>query len=477
MKFRTKITATVVCLLAAALSLVGTLVIGQAFAANLTTARTAAQQRHSQLQDALLKEYYTLPVSASPYPQGDLSQSAINYAAQHPTEVFALYIEKNLPVYSTLPQALRLTDLAPLLTDSGSAAMLWQHKGQILLFLATPLPVPKQQAVLITASDLTPVFRARTAQLVAWLLSAAAVLALGGLVCARVSACLTAPLARLECASRAIAAGEYGSRTRVDTDDEIGALSTHFDAMAQAVQERVEALDENLHREKEFVAAFTHELKTPMTTMMGYADWLRAGSADTAAVKEAADYIYHETHRLEEFSFKLLALLQLDHREPERLPVLDRALFTAVQRSLGRLEGGAAVEYRPSGCILCGDKSLLQDLLLNLVRNARTACRESPESRVTVTCREENGRALLTVQDNGCGIPEKDLARLTEPFYMVDKSRSRRNGGSGIGLALCRRIAELHSAGLDFQSAPGQGTCVSLLLPLAEKEVPHEAPS
>ena len=262
----------------------------------------------------------------------------------------------------------------------------------------------------------------------------------------------------------------------MDTDDEIGALSTHFDAMAGAVQDRVEALDESLRREKEFVAAFTHELKTPMTTMMGYADWLRAGSAEAADVKEAADYIYHETHRLEEFSFKLLALLQLDHQQPERLPVPDRALFAAAQRSLGRLDGGTPVDYRPGGCTLCGDKSLLQDLLLNLVRNARTACREVPDGRVTVTCRAEDGKARLTVEDNGCGIPAKDLARLTEPFYMVDKSRSRRSGGSGIGLALCRRIAELHGTALEFASTPGQGTCVSLLLPLAREEVPHENP-
>ena len=476
MKFRTKITAAVVCLLAAALALVGVLVMGQAFAANLATARTAANQRHSQLQDALLKEYYTLPASASPYPHGLLSQAAMNYAAQHGAEVFALYRDGSLPVYSALPQALRPADLAPLLGDAESTAMLWRNQGTVWLLQATPLPVSGQQTVLITGTDLTPVFRARNAQLLTWLAAAAAALALGGLVCARFSARLTAPLARVESASRAMAAGDYASRTRVDTDDEIGALSTHFDAMAGAVQDRVEALDESLRREKEFVAAFTHELKTPMTTMMGYADWLRAGSAEAADVKEAADYIYHETHRLEEFSFKLLALLQLDHQQPERLPVPDRALFAAVQRSLGRLDGGTPVDYRPGGCTLCGDKSLLQDLLLNLVRNARTACREVPDGRVTVTCRAEDGKARLTVEDNGCGVPAKDLARLTEPFYMVDKSRSRRSGGSGIGLALCRRIAELHGTALEFASTPGQGTCVSFLLPLAREEVPHENP-
>lgn len=475
MKLRTKITAAVIALLAGVLALVGVLVMGQAFAANLATARTAAQQNHRQLQTALLQEYYTMPASDSPYPQGFLSQAAIQYAAQHQEAVFALYRDGSLPVYSTLPATLRQTDLAPLLEDTGNGAMLCRQDGSDLLLLSTPLPVPGQQIVLLTAADLTPVFRARNAQLLTWLAAAAGALVLGSLVCTRISARLTAPLAQLESASRAIAAGDYARRTGVQTDDEIGALSTHFDAMAGAVQDRVAALDEGLRREKEFVAAFTHELKTPMTTMMGYADWLRAGSADAAAVKEAADYIYHETHRLEEFSFKLLALLQLDRREPDRLPVCDRALFGAVQRSMGRLEDGAAVEYHPGGCTLCGDKSLLQDLVLNLVRNARTACREKPDGRVVVTCREEGGRALLTVEDNGCGIPAEELDRLTEPFYMVDKSRSRRNGGSGIGLTLCRRIAELHGTALEFRSTPGQGTCVRLALPLWE-EVPHNDP-
>lgn len=472
MKLRTKITAAVVCLLAGALALVGLLVMGQAFAANLATARSAAQQNHSQLQTALLREYYSLPPSESPYPQGLLSQAAIRYAAQHQEAAFALYQDGSLPVYTTLPAALRPAELAPLLGDTDSAALLLRQEGSDLLLLSTPLPVPGQQIVLITAADLTPVFQARNAQLITWLAAAAGVLALGSLVSTRISARLTAPLAQLEGASRTMAAGDYARRTRVQTDDEIGALSTHFDAMADAVEQRVEELHEGLRREKEFVAAFTHELKTPMTTMMGYADWLRAGSADAAAVKEAADYIYHETHRLEAFSFKLLSLLRLDHQQPEQLPVTDKALFAAVQRSLGRLEDGAAVEYHAGGCTLCGDKSLLVDLLLNLVRNARTACREKPEGRVTVTCREAGGSALLTVEDNGCGIPAEDLARLTEPFYMVDKSRSRRNGGSGIGLALCRRIAELHGTALAFQSTPGQGTCVSLSLPLW-KEVPH----
>lgn len=475
MKLRTKITAAVIGLLAGVLALVGVLVMGQAFAANLATARTAAQQNHRQLQTALLQEYYTMPASDSPYPQGLLSQAAIQYAAQHQDAVFALYRDGSLPVYSTLPATLRRTDLAPLLGDTGNGAMLCRQDGSDLLLLSTPLPVPGQQIVLLTAADLTPVFRARNAQLLTWLAAAAGALALGSLLCTQISARLTAPLAQLESASRAIAAGDYARRTGVQTDDEIGALSTHFDAMAGAVQDRVEALDEGLRREKEFVAAFTHELKTPMTTMMGYADWLRAGSADAAAVKEAADYIYHETHRLEEFSFKLLALLQLDRREPERLPVADRALLAAVQRSMGRLEDGAAVEYCPGGCTLRGDKSLLQDLVLNLVRNARTACREKPDGRVVVTCREEDGRALLTVEDNGCGIPAEELDRLTEPFYMVDKSRSRRNGGSGIGLTLCRRIAELHGTALEFRSTPGQGTCVRLALPLWE-EVPHNDP-
>ena len=468
MKLHTKITAGAVCLLAGALALAGLLVMAQAFAANLATAVQAARQQHTAAQTALLQAYYTRP--AAPLPAAGLSAAAAQYAAQDKDAAFALWLDGSLPVFSTLPADLRPADLQPLLDAAEGGGRLYRAAGADWLLLASPLPVPGQDVLLLTGADLTAVFAARNAQLAAWALAAAAALALGWALAARFGRSVTEPLAKLEHASRAIAAGAYGSRTGLQTDDEIGALSAHFDAMAAAVQQHSAAQAENLRRQKEFVAAFTHELKTPMTTMMGYADWLRAGAAGPGDVKEAADYIYHETRRLEELSFKLLALLQLEQGAAACAPLPDRALFAAVQRSLGR--GGLQVTFAAAGCTLWGDKSLLTDLLLNLIHNARAACRALPEGRVTVRSAPQGDGVLLTVQDNGCGIPAADLPRLTEPFYMVDKSRARGRGGTGVGLALCSRIAALHGTALQFTSAPGQGTTVSLALRAAPPNAP-----
>ena len=115
-----------------------------------------------------------------------------------------------------------------------------------------------------------------------------------------------------------------------------------------------------------------------------------------------------------------------------------------------------------------GDADLLLDLLCNLVQNAAKASK--PGAPVVVLCTADADTATLTVADRGCGIPPDQLARVTEPFYMVDKSRARRQGGSGLGLALCQRIAVAHDGTLKIESEPGKGTRVSVTLPLWKKE-------
>ncbi|MFR7451770.1 MAG: sensor histidine kinase [Gemmiger sp.] len=113
--------------------------------------------------------------------------------------------------------------------------------------------------------------------------------------------------------------------------------------------------------------------------------------------------------------------------------------------------------------------------MLNLFTNAAKA---DPGGAVTVAFDPGPDTVGVTVRDRGCGIPADQLDRITEPFYMVDKSRARKQGGSGLGLALCARIAEAHGTALTFASAPGQGTAVRFVLRRArpaapEKEEPH----
>ena len=281
----------------------------------------------------------------------------------------------------------------------------------------------------------------------------------GGLVlllCRR----MTRPLEQLEQASRQIAAGAYSQRTAIHGSDEIASLSRSFDEMAQAVEGTVQTLQQNARQKDDFVAAFTHELKTPMTSILGFADILRSGEVSPATRRTAADYIYHESKRLEALSGNLLALMGLEQQPPQ----LEAVPLGRVLQSLRRaLPQGSPVPILPrSDAVVLAQPELLCDMLYNLIQNARKAT--PADGKVEVLLDETPTRLTIRVQDTGCGIPPQELARITEPFYMVDKSRAREQGGSGMGLALCARIAALHGTTLQFASVPSQGTTVSFCL-------------
>lgn len=313
---------------------------------------------------------------------------------------------------------------------------------------------------LVTAYDLTGLYRDRDAALTRFLLLEAAVLAAAAAVTALLAARLTRPLAVLTDAGQQIAAGDYSRRTALHTGDEIETLSASFDKMADAVQEKIADLEADVQKREDFVGAFTHELKTPMTSILGFADILRSGEVSTATRRTAADYIYHESKRLEALSGNLLALMGLEQQPPQ----LEAVPLGRVLQSLRRaLPQGSPVPTLPrSDAVVLAQPELLCDMLYNLIQNARKAT--PADGKVEVLLDETPTRLTIRVQDTGCGIPPQELARITEPFYMVDKSRAREQGGSGMGLALCARIAALHGTTLQFASVPSQGTTVSFCL-------------
>ena len=308
---------------------------------------------------------------------------------------------------------------------------------------------------LVTAYDLTGLYRDREA----------AVLAAAAAVTALLAARLTRPLAVLTDAGQQIAAGDYARRTALHTGDEIETLSASFDKMADAVQEKIADLEADVQKREDFVGAFTHELKTPMTSIIGYADILAAMQTDPDEQREAAAAIAHEGRRLESLSHKLLALLGLAECPliPAAVPLA--ALWPRLHAACPGVNLRTPAAPAPT---VQGDADLLLDLLCNLVQNAAKA--SAPGAPVVVLCTADADTATLTVADRGCGIPPDQLARVTEPFYMVDKSRARRQGGSGLGLALCQRIAVAHDDTLKIESEPGKGTRVSVTLPLWKKE-------
>lgn len=212
------------------------------------------------------------------------------------------------------------------------------------------------------------------------------------------------------------------------------------------------------------MGAFAHELKTPMTSIIGYADLLRQGGLDDTTRTLAANYIFSEGQRLEKLSFKLLELLLLQNEKLEMKPVSLSAFLLEVEQALSTVlrDRGIRLVCRGERGQAVFEPDLVRSLLYNLIDNAAKAMDSGGIIAVKGTVIP--GGCEFLVADNGRGMEPKELHRITEAFYRVDKSRSRQQGGAGLGLALCKRIVELHKGDLRFASAVGTGTRVHVRL-------------
>ena len=270
------------------------------------------------------------------------------------------------------------------------------------------------------------------------------------------------PLGVLSESAKQIAEGAYEKRAAVSGQDEIGLRAGDFNKMADAVQEKIAALTDSEERKTMFMADFSHELKTPLTAISGYAQTLRTVKLSEEDKEEALGYIYSESRRLDRLAKKMMRLMQLDRTESLQMTEIDCAkLLDAVEATCkpNAEKRGVRLQIGESGGTVRGDFDLLHDALCNLTENALKASAEGQ----TVTLSAENG--CITVEDHGCGIPQDEIKNLTEPFYMVDKSRSRSAGGAGLGLSIVRQIVQLHGAEMTIESELGAGTIITLQFP------------
>ncbi len=284
--------------------------------------------------------------------------------------------------------------------------------------------------------------------------------ALCTLVMLTVSVFVSKPLVRLRRFAAVIGEGNYSRRAKVTTLDEIGDLTVAFNEMTGSIEHTVDALENNAKQQKDFVASFSHEIKTPMTSIIGYADMLRRQELDKEDAFMAANFIYSEGKRLEALSLKLMDLVVLDKQDYQLSRGYARkALGHVVAVVTPMLEKAElAFVFEIDQQIIYYERDLLPMLVTNLIDNARKA--SSPGKHVWLTGRRTSGRYRITVRDEGIGIPKEELSRITEAFYMVDKSRARAMHGAGLGLAIANRIAEVHGSTLHFESEPGKGTTV-----------------
>jgi len=223
-------------------------------------------------------------------------------------------------------------------------------------------------------------------------------------------------------------------------------------------------LEEVANRREEFIASFAHELKTPLTAIIGYADMLRSKDMAPKSRFTEAGYIFSEGKRLEALSLKLMDIIVVGKQNFEKkhceAGYLIREVAAVTVPSLSA--DGLALDIRWDKSDIFVEPDLFKTLLINLVDNARKASRKGQHIELYGK-KEEEGYAFF-VKVYGSGMKAEDIAKITEPFYMIDKSRSRAQNGAGLGLALCQRIAELHGTTLAYESTLGKGTTVRIFL-------------
>lgn len=283
---------------------------------------------------------------------------------------------------------------------------------------------------------------------------------------------ITRPLIGLTEATRALASGDYQQRVEIRGDDEVAELGRSFNAMAADI-ERVR------HRERDFLANISHDLKTPLTSIQGFAGALIDGTCPPDAYPDAARIIYSESQRMGHLVGDILQLSRLEAGELTLLvsPIDLTALLRATAQRFADTAAKAGVIIRLENLsdhplVALADRDRIEQVLGNLVENALRYT--APGGRIDLISGRQEAPgpplARLAVRDTGIGIAASDLPRIFERFYQADKSRVAGRTGSGLGLAIVKELIERHGGAVHAESIVGAGTTITMTLPLAPEE-------
>ena len=435
-----------------------------------------------------------------------------------------------------LEQLSAVTDVEKLLNarnESGENNYVWQiyegNQGHGLVSMCDSR-LGTRRYYLLVSRNIQEIYEERSETVRQYRLMLLVLLAVTA-VCAWVLArYLTSPIRRLGWVTKRIAAGDLTRRSDYHRPDEVGELAQSFNLMADRLVEQMREKELEAKRQEDFTAAFAHELKTPLTSIIGYAQMLDTMELGPEDHRTASHYIFTQGKRLEQLSHKLLELVSMEKQDfavkPIKAMVLGENLWTTMRPIWEgrRIQGSIRMQQ----ATLWGDSDLLLSLLYNLLDNATKAVGEKGQISLEGHCireiysadspadldnsewdtpgdlrqsadtnededseeiyshsgrkRGKAGRKVqagkteagekagkwygIRIRDNGRGIPQEEIDRITEPFYMVDKSRSRKEGGAGLGMSLCQRILQLHGGSWKMKSTLGEGTEILIRLPL-----------
>lgn len=464
MSYRVKILIVTLVMVSIAMAVSGYLLITNGYRTSIKTEIDNSMESNQFVKAIIESEVLNLILHEKYKDVSSLDNLSLVNSHNIDTEI-GIISNKNKIIFGSVNNV-PMEKLAKKLKADNCACMIYRKEGKQYLAAASILKIKDERVYIVNIKDITKIYEQFQTQsyhfIIVFIISYLIIF----FVVTIVLYILTQSIYKLYNASNEIKAGNYSVRTNLKSKDEIGDLAHAFNAMAESVEKNVEQIKEENRKKEEFVSNFTHEIKTPLTTMMGYADMIRMGSANEELRIVGANYIYEEGRRLGQMSTKLFDLFLLEQTAVEMKNIWVDSLLEDIESVAGPILNQSKIELEcnPIKACIYGDYEMLKTAFINLLDNARKASSEGGKVILNTYRSSEENRDEIVIQviDNGQGIAKEDIDKITEAFYMVDKSRSRSEGGAGLGLALVSKIIMQHEGKLNIKSEVGSGTKVEI---------------
>ena len=280
-----------------------------------------------------------------------------------------------------------------------------------------------------------------------------------------ISKTLSKPLKKIEKEVKKVSLGEYDINIK-EGKDEIGSLAHSINIMSKEIKNRNEELLSLIENKQLFIDNLSHEMNTPLTSIYGYIELFEKANLDDEQKYKALSYMKGETKRIIDMQSKLLMLSYKENTNIDKVKINLDNVLEHLNTELSDKLNNKNIKLHINNNIeeLNGDELLVSLAISNLIRNAIN--NSESNTNITINTYTKDNYNYVEVSDEGIGISEEDIKKITEPFYRVDKARSRQNGGAGLGLSIVKKIMNIHNGELLIESKIGEGSTFILKFPL-----------
>lgn len=376
-----------------------------------------------------------------------------------------LYDKNNQIQYNNVPFEMNNELYSTVDTSGKSYRLIAESNGQHLLLIGSAITLENQDYIFITSTDISEIYTMHEEQLKFTKWFSIAISLESSIFLLLLVKLLMAPLTKLNRATKQIADGDYSKRIQINGHDELSELCVNMNMMADSIEKNMNLLSETAENRRHFINNLTHEMKTPLTSILGFSDIIRIKRNITP--KELSEYsniIFEEAKRLKNLSGKLMELITVGETNLEFKSISSVELFDQIILVLKPIlnKHNITLNTQCDDFMLNIDSELFKSMIFNLIDNAIKASENGGQIYFIGTTDSALHSFTITIQDKGIGIAKDELNKIIEPFYMVDKARSRKAGGAGLGLALCNQIANIHNADFNIKSTLGKGTTITI---------------